>query len=229
MLELIETQGVFALRRYMEKMDEKESKSAKLLLKETNFAKIKQLCNTDEEHPKLKILIDLVKNMKDKKIIVFAQYRDQISLIERELQKYKITAKQFVGKTQGFTRKMQEETIADFRVGKFQVLVASSIGEEGLDIPAVDIVMFYEPIASEIRSIQRRGRAARFKEGEIYILMTKGTRDEYYYWSASRKEKKMKEIINSMQRQIDSKRGRKEEKKIVQDLTGQTKMKDFFG
>ena len=229
MLELIETQGVFALRSYMEKMKEKESKSAILLLKETNFTKIKQLCDTKEEHPKLKVLIDLVKNMSGKKIIVFAQYRDQIGLIERELQKNSVTAKQFVGKTHGFTKKMQEETIADFRLGKFQTLVASSIGEEGLDIPAVDVVIFYEPIPSEIRSIQRRGRAARFKEGEIYILMTKNTRDEYYYWSASRKEKKMKEIINQMQRKLKGKlegRSSMVEKKLPK--RGQTKMKDFF-
>lgn len=235
MLELIETQGVFALRSYIEKMHEKESKSAKLLLKETNFTKVTQLCNTEEEHPKLKVLIDLVKSLKDKKIIVFAQYRDQIGLIERELQKHGVTAKQFVGKTHGFTRKMQEEAIADFRIDKFRVLVASSIGEEGLDIPAVDVVIFYEPIPSEIRTIQRRGRAARFKEGEIYILMTKDTRDEYYYWSSSRKEKKMKEIIGSMQRKMKKgleARGLKVEATVDVEknkLEGQTRMKDFFG
>lgn len=229
MLELIETQGVYALRQYMEKVEQKESKSAKLLLKETGFAKIRQLCTTEEEHPKLKVLMDLIDDLKGKKIIVFAQYRDQIKLIEMELQKHGVTAKQFVGKREGFTRKMQEETIADFRIGKFQVLVASSIGEEGLDIPAVDAVIFYEPVPSEIRSIQRRGRAARFKEGEIYILVTKGTRDEYYFWSSSRKEKKMKEIISQMQRKMDGERKRREDDKIAKEITGQTKMKDFLG
>ena len=79
------------------------------------------------------------------------------------------------------------------------MLVASSIGEEGLDIPAVDSVVFYEPIPSEIRSIQRRGRAGRFKEGEIIILVTRGTRDEYYHWSSFNREKRMKHIITSMQ------------------------------
>ena len=85
---------------------------------------------------------------------------------------------EFVGKRNGFNRKMQEQTIAEFRDGKFNVLVASSIGEEGLDIPAVDKVIFYEPVPSEIRSIQRRGRTGRFNEGDVLILIAKGTRDE---------------------------------------------------
>ena len=84
----------------------------------------------------------------------------------------------------------------------FQVLVASSIGEEGLDIPKVDSVIFYEPIPSEIRSIQRRGRAARLQKGEIFILMTQDTRDEHYHWASKRKEEKMKSILQSMQKKM---------------------------
>ena len=116
---------------------------------------------------------------------------------------------------------MQEETIQDFRDGKFDVMVCSSIGEEGLDIPAVDAVIFYEPVPSEIRSIQRRGRAARLKKGEIIVLMTKGTRDEYYYYASNSKERKMKSILTGMQKK--TKKGKKTEKK----LAGQTKISDF--
>ncbi|MFA6530478.1 MAG: DEAD/DEAH box helicase [Candidatus Micrarchaeia archaeon] len=237
MTELIETQGVSALRNYMEKMDGKESKSAGILRKKTGFLKVKELVNTDEEHPKLKLLIDLMLGeMKGKKAIIFAQYRDQIKRIVEELQKNGIPAKQFVGKKDGVTKKIQEETIAEFREGKFLVMVASSIGEEGLDIPAVDSVIFYEPIPSEIRSIQRRGRAGRFKEGEIIILVTRGTRDEYYHWSSIRREKKMKEIVGGMQRKMsgEKKEGKKGEGKTevvepaAQPLNpGQSKISDF--
>lgn len=209
MSELIETQGVYALSRYLEKVKVKESKSAKVLMHEQGFKKILELVNTTEEHPKLKELINLIKKLNGKKIIIFAQYRDQIKKIEDELKTNGIAAKQFIGKKDSYTRKMQEETIRAFRNNEFDVLVASSIGEEGIDIPAVDCVIFYEPIPSEIRSIQRRGRAARLKEGEIYILMTRGTRDEYFYWSAINKEKKMKKIILSMQNKL------KKEKFIV--------------
>jgi len=76
----------------------------------------------------------------------------------------------------------QKQIIEDFRSGKFNILVASSIGEEGLDIPSVDVVVFYEPIPNEIRNIQRRGRTGRFRTGEIYILVTKATKDEVYFF-----------------------------------------------
>ncbi len=205
MTELIETQGVYALNQYLKKLGEKKTKSAKILQKRKEFLEIKRLADTEEEHPKLKLLIDLLKTeMRNKKVIVFAQYRDQIKKIVDELQKNEINAKQFVGKKDGVTKKIQEQTIGEFRDGAFHVMVATSIVEEGLDIPAVDAVIFYEPVPSEIRSIQRRGRAGRFKEGETIILITKGTRDEYYYWSALKKEKGMKAIVSEMQKRRSS-------------------------
>jgi ERCC4-related helicase len=226
MSELLETQGIHALRKYLEKIEEKNSKSAKRLKLAPKFIEIKKLISErDEDHPKMNKLIDLVKKLDGKKIIIFAQYRDQIAKIENELEKSGIVARQFVGKRNGFTRKLQEKTIQDFRDGKFDVLVASSIGEEGLDIPAVDAVIFYEPIPSEIRSIQRRGRAARLKKGEIYVLVTKETRDEYYYWSSFRKEKKMKEILEGMKWRMQ---GKPKGKKPGPSLYGQTRISHFI-
>ena len=229
MSELIETQGIYPLRNYMKKVDEKDSKSAKMLMKTEEILEIKKLISSgNEDHPKLKKLVDIVKSLKDKKMIVFAQYRDQIKKIEEELNDNGLDARQFVGKREGVTRKMQEKTIADFRNDDFDILVASSIAEEGLDIPKVDAVIFYEPIPSEIRSIQRRGRAARLKEGEIYILMTKETRDEYYYWSSQSKEKKMKKILSSMQTTILRERARKEGNPLPpKKINGQTRISHF--
>jgi len=222
MTELLETQGIYPMRAYLEKLKEKESKSAGILLREPGLARVIEMCKKDEDHPKMQVLMELLKKNSGKKMIVFVQYRSQISRIEDVLNQAGISAKQFVGKKEGMTRKIQEQTIADFRGGKFDVLVASSIGEEGLDIPAVDAVIFYEPVPSEIRSIQRRGRAARLKEGEIIVLMTKGTRDEYYYYAANNREKKMKSILKGM-----SKKPQDIKPALEPKLTGQTKMTDF--
>jgi Fanconi anemia group M protein len=234
MTELLETQGIFPMREYLKKLEAKESKSAKILLHEPGLERIRRLCEKDEDHPKMPVLVDTVKKLaaKGQKLIVFVQYRSQISRIESVLVDNGISARRFVGKKDGVTKKMQEETIADFREGKFDVMVASSIGEEGLDIPAVDTVIFYEPVPSEIRTIQRRGRAARLREGHIIVLMTKGTRDEYYYYASMSREKKMKGILGGMQR---AKKGAKYEKadkaieqtKPAKHLAGQTKMTDF--
>lgn len=221
MSELLETQGIYPLRDYIEKLKEKKSKSANILLKDSELAKIKALSEKDEDHPKMLVLIKKIQELKNKKIIVFVQYRSQIARIEDVLNKMDIPAKRFVGKKEGMTRKIQEETIEEFRNGKFNVLIASCIGEEGLDIPAVDTVIFYEPVPSEIRSIQRRGRAARMQEGEVIVLMTKETRDEYYYHASKNKEKKMKSILSGMQKtKIEHK------KKPIK--IGQSKMSDFM-
>ena len=145
-------------------------------------------------------LQSLVRDLKGKKLIIFVQYRDQITEIVSKLGENQFSCRPFMGKRDNFTKKMQEETMEQFRDGAFDILVASSIGEEGLDIPEVDAVIFYEPIPSEIRSIQRRGRAGRFKEGTVYVLMTRNTRDEYYYWASKKREKKMYEVLHSFQK-----------------------------
>lgn len=198
MTELLETQGIMPLRDYIEKLKSKDSKSVSMLLKEPLMSEIESLSKKDEDHPKMKVLVEKLLELKSKKVIIFVQYRSQISHIEKVLIENGIRAQKFVGKKDGVTKKIQEQTISDFREGKFDVLVASSIGEEGLDIPSVDVVLFYEPVPSEIRSIQRRGRAARLKEGEVIILMTKGTRDEAYFYSSKSKESKMKSLVSKM-------------------------------
>ncbi|RLI58878.1 MAG: hypothetical protein DRO67_10315, partial [Candidatus Asgardarchaeum californiense] len=74
--------------------------------------------------------------------------------------------------------------------------------EEGLDIPSTDLVVFYEPIPSEIRLIQRRGRTGRKMPGKVVILITKGTSDEGYYWAAKRKEKHMRSELELLRSKI---------------------------
>ncbi len=232
MTELLETQGIYPVRDYLKKLEGKESRSARILLNDPRLKKVKELCGREEDHPKMLVLLREITSRSGKKIIVFAQYRSQIARIEQVLNENGIRARMFVGKRDGVTRKVQEQTIADFREGRFDILVASSIGEEGLDIPAVDAVIFYEPVPSEIRSIQRRGRTARLKEGEVIVLMTKGTRDEYYYYASRNRENKMKFILGRMQKNKEKKPdGRKKRASKAagkKKRTGQLKMTEFI-
>ena len=98
----------------------------------------------------------------------------------------------------GLTQDEQTSILRDFQDGSYNVLVATSIAEEGLDMPSVDFVVFYEPIPSEIRLIQRRGRTARKGFGRVEILMTKGTVDEAHYWASIAMEKRMRKIVASL-------------------------------
>ena len=74
--------------------------------------------------------------------------------------------------------------------------------EEGLDIPEVDLVIFYEPIPSEIRYIQRRGRTGRKAPGRVVILATEGTNDMVYLYASERRTERMRSIISSINQRL---------------------------
>mgnify|MGYP001279313094 CR=1 FL=1 len=99
------------------------------------------------------------------------------------------------------SQKKQILTLDDFRNGVLNVLVATSVGEEGLDIPSADRVIFFEPVSSEIRTIQRRGRTGRHREGYVYVLISKDTRDEGIRYASAAKEIRMHRILKKVKNQ----------------------------
>ena len=218
-LELLETQGIIPLYKYMQKMQHDavntKVKAVKNVVKDLNFRsafiKVSKLYEEKVEHPKLvelqKIVDKEIKGNADKKIIVFSQYRDNgVDVVEKLNNIENANAKLFVGQLKkgetGLTQKEQKAVLDDFRAGKFNVLVATSIGEQGLDIPQVDIVIFYEPVPSAIRHIQRRGRTGRHEKGKVIVLMTKDTMDEGHKWSAHHKEKRMYRNLENIKKKL---------------------------
>ena len=201
-LELLESQGIGPLKLYLNNLQQQCSttkiKAVKNLFLDENFKSAFYLTGENNTpHPKLKQLKDMVmEQLKDNpqaKIIIFTQFRDSAEIILKELENYQ--AKLFFGQAKkkglGFSQKEQKEILEQFRNNEFSVLIATSVAEEGLDIPRVDKVIFYEPIPSAIRSIQRRGRTGRLEKGEVTLLVTKNTRDQGYRWSSFHKEKRM--------------------------------------
>ena len=211
-LELLESQGIAPLMKYLDDLQKQAEttkvKAVKNLVKDLNFRsayiKAKRLEEQGIEHPKLGKLQEILSKIgKKTKVIVFNQYRDSAVKIAEEINKLdNIDAKMFFGqakkKDTGLSQKEQKRVLDDFRVGKFNVLVATSVAEEGLDIPKVDEVIFYEPIPSAIRHIQRRGRTGRLEKGKVTILVTQETRDVGYKWSAYHKEKRMYRILEKL-------------------------------
>ncbi|PAV10773.1 Hef nuclease [Methanosarcina spelaei] len=210
-VEMVETQGLGPLRKYLEKLDAEASsssasKASKRLMDDLYMRKtLYRVKECEVEHPKLelarKLVFEQLKGSPDSRVIVFTNYRDTAEIVVNALSGVPgIVPIRFVGqasrrKDKGLTQKQQVEVLDKFRAGEYNVLVATSVAEEGLDIPSTDLVLFYEPIPSEIRSIQRKGRTGRQHKGRVIILVTKGTRDEAYYWSSKSKEKRM---LNSM-------------------------------
>ena len=137
-------------------------------------------------------------------MLVFTQYRDTASHLVDQLNRVSdVKADRFVGQAstlrdKGLTQKEQVKRIRMLESGELNILVATSIAEEGLDIPAVDHVIFYEPIPSEIRYIQRRGRTGRKAPGEVTILATNDTLDMVYQYASKRRTERMKRIAETV-------------------------------
>ncbi len=216
---LLETQGISMLQSYFEKIktvstQQGSPKALKTILADERIQKAinlsQQLSDKNTLHPKQVLLKEiLLKQFSEKpesKVIVFNHYRDSIKILTAFLKQFpEIKPVRFVGQATkehdtGMKQTEQIETIKKFERGEYNTIVASSVAEEGLDIPSVDLVIFYEPVPSEIRMIQRRGRTGRISKGEVIILMTKKTRDEAFYWSAVSKEKKMHKTLQSMKK-----------------------------
>ncbi|MBU4308682.1 MAG: DEAD/DEAH box helicase family protein [Nanoarchaeota archaeon] len=218
-LELLETQTLESFNTYLKALfnqaSKKQSKGViKLVAKpEFNFCFIQsnELLIKGKEHPKIEKVFDIIEKEKAEnknvKIIVFTQFRETASIISKRTNQIKgIKSKVFVGQTKkagsGLSQKEQKKIIQEFSQGKINVLCATCIAEEGLDIPEVNAVIFYEPIPSAIRAIQRRGRTARLMKGKLFMLITKGTRDESFYYVSRAREKKMQISIDSIQKEL---------------------------
>ncbi len=214
---LLETQGISPLKKYLEKImargkEPGSPKAIAYLLKQPEIRKavslVEEMHETGTAHPKAERLAEILEKQfsgnPGSRVLVFSNYRDSGKFLENFLKTVSaVKAKRFVGqapraKEKGMSQKEQIKAIEEFREGKFNTLIATSVGEEGLDIPEVDLVVFFEPVPSEIRSIQRRGRTGRMGKGKAVILMAKGTRDEAFYWSAVSKERKMKSMVKRM-------------------------------
>ncbi len=220
-IELIQTQGVNALLNYFQRMGHEalskgSSKASRDIMKDQNVLEALAYAKSLEiEHPKIpelvKIVQDQLSHNANSKIIIFTHYRDTSTYVLKQLESIDIAKPvRFVGQAgregdKGLTQKEQIKILQEFREDKYNVLIATSVAEEGLDIPSTDLVVFYEPVPSEIRTIQRRGRTARKMPGKVVILITKGTPDEGYYWSSRRKERNMRSELEILRSSLNKK------------------------
>jgi len=210
--ELVETQSVESLRRYFERQREqaRSSGSSKASQRFVSEPSVKQAMRLAEEfdglHPKFRetrILLAETFGLEDgSRAIVFTESRDTAETLTEFLNE-SFDTRRFVGQgdkegSDGMTQKEQTERLDAFRGGEFEVLVSTSVAEEGLDVPDVDLVLFYEPVPKGIRSIQRKGRTGRASEGKVVVLIADDTRDEAFFWMSRNEEKRMEEELRKL-------------------------------
>ena len=72
----------------------------------------------------------------------------------------------------------QDYNIKCFQQGKLNLLVATSVLEEGIDVPACNLVVRYQHVTNEISLVQSKGRA-RAAGSKCYAIIGKGTMKEF--------------------------------------------------
>ncbi len=211
-VEIVETQSVEAVRRYFERQEEAArasgaSKASKRLVSDHRVRRaIEKAERYDDIHPKFsraRIRLARTLGIEDgERVIVFTESRDTAEVLTEFLSET-FETRRFVGQgnrdgSDGMTQTQQREVLDAFRAGEFEVLVSTSVAEEGLDVPEVDLVLFFEPVPTAIRAIQRRGRTGRHAPGKVVVLMAENTRDEAYFWISRRREDEMADELEAL-------------------------------
>lgn len=211
-IKVLDTQGVGSFLSYFEtvKADAKSSDGSKASSRMVSDADVVSAVNKAESygnvHPKKSMLRALAIDelIEGGQVLIFTEYRDSAENLTDFFNEHdRIDAHKFVGQqnkknSSGMTQSQQKETIQAFSDGEYDILVATSIGEEGLDIPEVDLVVFYEPVASPLRKIQRSGRTGRQNAGAVKILVGKGTMDEGLYYASKNKQDSMEDDMKAL-------------------------------
>ncbi|TET10828.1 MAG: DEAD/DEAH box helicase [Candidatus Thorarchaeota archaeon] len=224
LLEFIGTQGLMPTHRYIQGVHEeirnkKSSKGVKDLLSRPEFSQFENLLEAliakGYRHPKADAILEIVSDQLsvdlDSRILIFTRFRDTAVEVKETLEQLdSVRASRFVGQSsrgsdKGFSQKKQVEILDGFRNNEYNVLVATQVGEEGLDIPECNLVVFYDCVPSVVPYIQRRGRTGRRSPGRVVIFVAKGTHDEFYHWSVINKLKKMPKALKEAESEEDEK------------------------
>ena len=217
-VNLAETQSMSALRSYLAKIESeakaaKGGKGAKEIMNRPEYPGIRAIVDrSNAEHPKIPRVMSIVSRTISEgtgsKVMVFAQYRETCELLASKLENIPgAKVAKLIGQANGgLKQKDQIALLESFRAGEYNVVVSTSVGEEGLDISSTDAVVFYEPVPSEIRTIQRRGRTGRKNDGEVFVLIANGTMDEVSDRSSAQKEQAMRQKLEKLSEDLS--RGR---------------------
>jgi len=213
-LNVLESHGITSFLRFCERTQKKKGVGIKDLFEnDLNFAKAIRLAKTAQangiEHSKIIKLKEILESVTGK-VLVFTSYRDSVDVIHQKLVEMGIAAGFLIGKAgeTGLKQKKQIETVQKFRDGEYKVLIATRVGEEGLDISEVNLVVFFDNVPSSIRYIQRKGRTGRKDYGRLVVLIAKDTTDETYYWIGRRKVTAAKNMGEKMSKVLEKQQSR---------------------
>ena len=209
-LNIFEAHGITSFLEFCKRTQNKKGVGIKELFEvDPNFTRAINLAKKEQlkgyEHPKINKLIEILHN-EESKVLIFSSYRDSVNVIHKKLVELGINAEILIGKAgeSGLKQEKQIETVQRFRDGITKALVATRVGEEGLDISEVNLVIFYDNVPSSIRFVQRKGRTGRKDKGRLIVLIAKNTIDETYYFIGKRKIESAKNMGKKLSTQLEN-------------------------
>ncbi|XP_046711923.1 Fanconi anemia group M protein [Silurus meridionalis] len=139
------------------------------------------------------------------RVMIFSSFRESVQEIAEMLNRHqpRVRVMTFMGQAsagkgvRGFTQKEQLEVVRRFREGGFNTLVSTCVGEEGLDIGEVDLIVCFDAQKSPIRLVQRMGRTGRHRQGRIVVILAEGREERTYNQSQSNRRSVNKCIMGS--------------------------------
>lgn len=160
-------------RSFEEVLEEAKKGDLKALEAVKIRSEIRMLVHNAQE--KIKAVEKIVAKELDQgsKIIIFTQYVEQAKQLAEKLRTYYIT-----GELDENTRKRRLEA---FRQGMVKVIVLTTVGDEGIDIPDANVGIIVAGTSSRRQFIQRLGRLLRPAPGKyakLYEVIVKGTFEE---------------------------------------------------
>ena len=221
-LNILEAHGVTSFLNFCDRTQKKKGVGVKELFEiDPNFTRAIHLAKVAQsngiEHSKIIKLQEIIASVKGK-VLIFTSYRDSVKVINERLVGMGIKSEFLIGKAgeSGLKQEKQIQTVQRFRDGETKALVATRVGEEGLDISEVNLVIFYDNVPSSIRFIQRKGRTGRKNAGRLIVLIAKDTIDEVYYWIGKRKIESAKAMGSILS------------KKLEKNSTSEESLDEFF-
>jgi len=206
-LAVLQSHGLVSFHKYLQGIQREASeKRAMAKMQFTSKPSFQSLCSRVQSivsaggcHPKVNKCLEVLRthfdSMSDeRKVIIFVEYREAVFELERQIEKLKPTVRccSFVGQSagkggplerdalKGLNQSKQQQVLADFRGSRYNVMISTSIGEEGLDIGEVDLLILYDALRSPVRMVQRMGRTGRKRNGKIVVLLTVGVEERKF-------------------------------------------------
>jgi ERCC4-related helicase/dsRNA-specific ribonuclease len=176
--------------------DKEKTHLAKLL----THLRVDQACSDETLSPKLQLLLDILREESGPSFtgIIFVEQRAVVAALAEYISSDPETSKlfdvgTFVGGSNSSKKKSnigdindlkaQQQTLDDFRVGKKNLIIATSVLEEGIDIFSCQTVICFDAPLNLVSFVQRRGRARKKDSKYIILLADDDSKGEPAKWN----------------------------------------------